>query len=228
MVVRQEPGCPITQPACGVKAGMGLLLFDRSGAFDLLTAESVDSSGVVSRPRGPAPSHAYSDDARVLEVEARTYYVDAATNQLRQYDTDNTDVPLMDDVVDMTLEYFGAISPPIFPKPPVGQANCLYDSAGQRLAGMAHLSASDDGLAPLPIDMFNDGPWCGSGALVYDADLLRIRRVRVTLRLQVSSPGLRATGERFANAGTSRSALRSVPDAIVSFDVSPRNLAGVP
>jgi hypothetical protein len=154
--------------------------------------------------------------------------VDAATNQLRQYDTDNTDVPLMDDVVDMTLEYFGAISPPIFPKPPVGQANCLYDSAGQRLAGMAHLSASDDGLAPLPIDMFNDGPWCGSGALVYDADLLRIRRVRVTLRLQVSSPGLRATGERFANAGTSRSAVRSVPDVIVSFDVSPRNLAGVP
>jgi hypothetical protein len=227
MAVRQDGGCPITQPACGVKAGMGLLLFDRSGAFDLLTAESVDHSGVVSKPRGAAPSHSYGDDARIVEVEARTYYVDTAAKQLRQYDTDNTDVPLMDDVVDMTMEYFGAVAPPTFPKPPVGQANCLYDSGGHRLSGMAHLSASEDGLAPLPVDMFNDGPWCGSGALVYDADLLRIRRVRVTLRLQASSPGLRASGERFANAGTSRSAVKSVPDEIVSFDVSPRNLAGV-
>ena len=163
-----------------------------------------------------------------MEVQARTYYLDAAARQLRQYDTDNTDVPLMDDVVGMTMEYFGAVAPPMFPEPAVGQANCLYDAAGVRLSGMAHLSAGEDGLASLPIEMFNDGPWCGSGALAYDADLLRIRRVRVTLRLQVSLPGLRATGGRFTNPGTSRSASKSIPDAIVVFDISPRNLAGVP
>ena len=227
MAVRQDSGCPTSEPACGIKPGMGLLLFDRTGAFDLLTAESVDSFGVVSRPRGPAPSHPYGDDARVVEVEARTYYVDTVTRQLRRYDTDNTDVPLMDDVVGMTMEYFGMVAPPAFPRPPIGQANCLYDSAGVRLSGMVHLSAGDDGLAVLPIDMFNDGPWCGSGAFVYDADLLRVRRVRVTLRLQVSSAALRASGDRFANAGTSLSASKSVQDVIVAFDVSPRNLAGV-
>jgi prepilin-type N-terminal cleavage/methylation domain-containing protein len=227
MALRQDPGCPLTQPPCGAKAGMGLLLFDRTGAFDLLTAESVDAPGAVVRPHGPAPSHMYGDDAGVVEIEARTYYVDASTRQLRQYDTDNTDMPLMDDVVAMTLEYFGAVAPPVTPKPALGQANCLYDAAGQRLSGMSHLSPGEDGLAALPIEMFTDGPWCGSGAMVYDADLLRVRRVRVTLRLQVSSPGLRATGDRFANAGASRSASKSVPDAVVSFDVSPRNLEGV-
>ena len=227
MAMRQEPGCSFTQPACGAKAGMGLLLFDRSGSFDLLTAESVDPSGAVVQPRGPAPSHAYGDDSGVVEIEARTYYVDTATRQLRRYDTDNTDVPLMDDVVAMSVEYFGAVTPPVTPKPPIGQANCLYDAAGQPLSGMAFLSPGQDGLALLPIEMFSDGPWCGTGAMAYDADLLRVRRVRVTLRLQVSSPGLRATGDRFANPGTSRSASKSVPDDIVSFDVSPRNLESV-
>jgi hypothetical protein len=154
--------------------------------------------------------------------------VDEVAKQLRRYDTDNTDAPLLDDVVGMNMEYFGAMAPPSFPKPPVGQGNCLYDSDGQRLSGMSHLSPGEDGLALLPIDMFNDGPWCGSGPLAYDADLLRIRRVRVTLRLQVSSPALRASNDRFANAGTSRSASKSVPDVIVTFDVSPRNLVGLP
>ena len=227
MSLRQEAGCPLTQPACGAKPGMGLLLFDRSGAFDLLTVESVDAAGPVVRSRGSASSHAYGDDARVVEIEARTYYLDTTTRQLRRYDTDNTDAPVMDDVVAMTMEYFGAPTPPVTPKPPTGQDNCLYDAAGQPLSGMSHLSPGDDGLAPLPIELFSDGPLCGSGALMYDADLLRVRRVRVTLRLQVSSPGLRATGDRFANAGTSRSATKSVPDVVVSFDVSPRNLEGL-
>jgi hypothetical protein len=31
--------------------------------------------------------------------------------------------------------------------------------------------------------MFQDGPWCGSGDNEFDADLLRIRKVRVTLRM---------------------------------------------
>ena len=206
---------------------MGLLLFDRSGVFDLFTVESVDTSGAVVRPRGPAPSYTYRDDAQVAEVEARTYYVDTTTRQLRQYDTDNTDVPLMDDVVDLTIRYFGAPNPPSSPKPESGQANCLYDAAGARLSGMATLSADTDGLAALPIEMFNDGPWCGAGAMTYDADLLRIRRVRVSLRLQVAAPALRASGSRFANPGVSRSASKSVPDAIVSFDVAPRNLVTV-
>ena len=227
LMVRQDVGCPVTLPACGIKPGMGLVVFDRAGAFDLLTAESVDSSGVVVRSRGPASSHPYGDDARVVEMEARTYYVDTTTRQLRRYDTDNTDVPLIDDVVGLTMEYFGTVVPPAFPRPPIGQANCLYDASGARVAGMSHLSPGEDGLAVLPIDMFNDGPWCGSGAFAYDADLLRIRRVRVTLRLQVSSPALRASGERFANAGTSSRASHSVPDVTLTFDVSPRNLAGV-
>ena len=211
MAVRSDPGCPLSQPACGARSRMGVILFDRSGSFDLLTVEAVDASGVVVRSRGPTPSHPYGNDAPVVEIEARTFYVDPAARQLRQYDTDSTDVPLIDDVVELRMEYFGAVAPPVTPKPPPGEANCLYDATGQRLPGMSYLSAGDDGLAPLPLEMFRDGPWCGSGAMVYDADLLRIRRVRVTLRLQVASAELRAR----------------VPDVMASFDVSPRNLETV-
>lgn len=227
MTLGHDAGCPFTQPACGAKAGMGLLLFDRSGAFNLLTAESVDTAGVVVRARGTAPTHPYGDDARVVEVQARTYYVDGATSQLRRYDTDNTDVPVMDDVVSMSVEYFGSVSPPSTPMPAAGESNCLYDTAGQRLSGMSYLSPGEDGLAILPIDMFGDGPWCGSGAFAYDADLLRIRRLRVTLRVQVSSPALRATGDQFLSPGSSRRASTNVPDILLSFDVAPRNLQGL-
>ena len=54
--------------------------------------------------------------------------------------------------------------------------------------------ATDEGsLAKLPLTMFQNGPWCGGGDNEFDADLLRIRKVRVTLRMQAASPTLRGT-----------------------------------
>jgi hypothetical protein len=72
--------------------------------------------------------------------------------------------------------------------------------------------------------MFADGPWCGSGMTAFDADLLRIRRIRVTLRLQAGSTAVRGPGTDFSQPGFSRSAWLRVPDAIMRFDVSPVNL----
>lgn len=227
MTLGSEPGCPPARPACGATVGMGIALFDRAGYFDLFTVEAVDPSGVTVRARGASSSHAYADTARVVEVEARTYYVDTVAGQLRMYDTDRTDSPVMDDVVSMTVEYFGTAAPPSFPKPAIGEANCLYDGGGGRLPGMSVLAPGEDGLAPLPTALFTDGPWCGAGSTMYDADLLRVRRVRIVLRLQVSSPALRGAGDQFANAGIARTAARLVPDVAVSFDVSLRNVEGV-
>jgi prepilin-type N-terminal cleavage/methylation domain-containing protein len=228
LVVRQALGCPITQPACGAKAGMAVALFDQSGTSDLFSADTVDTSGIVIRPRGQPSSRAYGDEARVVEVEARTYYFDAAARQLRRYDTDSTDSPVVDDVVGMLVEYFGSAAPPLTPKPAGGEANCLYDAAGNLLPGMVHLAPGADGMAPLPLEIFRDGPWCGAGGLQYDADLLRVRRVRVTLRLQVSNPALRGADPRFVNPGTARGASRVVPDRVSVIDVTPRNLELAP
>lgn len=168
--------------------------------------------------------HVYGAGALVAEAEARTYYFDPIRRQLRQYDTDLTDVPVMDDIVGMAVEYFGLPSPPVLPRPPADQANCLYDVGGVERPGLSIFVAGADGLAPLPLERFSDGPWCGVGETAWDADLLRVRRVRVTLRVQASSATLRAAGDAFAVTGSSGSAWRRAEDVVVTFDVAPRNL----
>ena len=90
---------------------------------------------------------------------------------------------------------------------------------------MGVLPADEGSLSILTADMFKNGPWCGSGDSEFDADLLRVRKVRVTLRMQVSSPSLRGSDATlFANPGKSQGGNRLVPDYFVRFDVSPRNL----
>jgi hypothetical protein len=157
-------------------------------------------------------------------VELHTYYFDPAGRQLRHYDGAQTDVPVVDNVVAVAFEYFGDPQPPTAPKPPPGVANCLYDAGGDPIPGLAVLAADDNTLARLPLESFTDGPWCGEGGTMFDADLLRVRRVRVALRLQAPSIGLRGGGADYAVSGVSRRALASVPDYSIVFDVSPRNL----
>jgi len=77
---------------------------------------------------------------------------------------------------------------------------------------------------PLPMAMLSDGPWCGSGAARFDADLLRVRKVRVTLRVEATQAAFRAAGAAFAHPGAATRALSALPDVGLTFDVSPRNL----
>jgi hypothetical protein len=79
----------------------------------------------------------------------------------------------------------------------------------------------------LSSSMLLDGPWCPDETRVnrFDADLLRVRRVSVTLRVQAAAASLRGpAGSLFRRAGTASSAARYVPDLEVHFDVAPRNL----
>ncbi|HEY3043851.1 MAG TPA: hypothetical protein VGJ39_07495 [Vicinamibacterales bacterium] len=72
-----------------------------------------------------------------------------------------------------------------------------------------------------------DGPWCPdpTSANRWDADLLRIRRIGVTLRVQSASAALRGPASvLFAHGGTSKSGNRWLPDQQITFQVSPRNL----
>ena len=71
------------------------------------------------------------------------------------------------------------------------------------------------------------GPWRPDNASPgrYDADLLRVRRVRVTLRVQTANASYRGpAGALFARGGTSNGGERYVPDQEITFDVAPRNL----
>ena len=73
--------------------------------------------------------------------------------------------------------------------------------------------------------MLIDGPWCGSGGTRFDADLLRVRRIRITVRLQASDPAVRGSDrQRFANRGSAKRETSMVPDVTVTIDATPRNL----
>lgn len=91
--------------------------------------------------------------------------------------------------------------------------------------GMVTLPGGGD-MVPLNPAKFNDGPWCPdpNSANRYDADLLRIRKVRVTMRVQAGLASLRGPQGPLFRIGGTAVAPRWVPDQEIVFDVTPRNL----
>lgn len=225
--VVDQANCPDGEQLCGFKVGMVVLIFDNLGHFDLFELTQVQDSAGHLQHRGQDLSFKYETGANVTQSVSNTYYRDAATNQLKRFNNGLADVPLVDNVVDLQISYFGI---PKIPKPPVGQGNCLYDTSGLPvMSEMPVLPSSDGSLAALPLAMLKDGPFCGSGDTRYDVDLLRVRKVRIMLRMQVGSVALRGKNvpgqpQLWVNEGTSREAAKSVPDYTVTFEVAPRNL----
>jgi hypothetical protein len=108
--------------------------------------------------------------------------------------------------------------------------NCIFafDSAiGAYLSTLGNLD-SEAALVPLTATELSDGDiWCPNAAdpRRYDADLLRIRAVTVTARVQSAIPSFRGpAGPLFWNAGTSTHAARLLPDQEVRFQASIRNV----
>jgi prepilin-type N-terminal cleavage/methylation domain-containing protein len=179
----------------------------------------------------------------------------ANTFQLMHYDLFQNDVPLIDDVVDLRFDYLGEAAPPILrapvtdpvgpwtsygPRPPALGVDVSSDSwpAGENctftvdpatslhVSRLASLGAPGTLTALTPAQL-SDGPWCPDEGNVnrYDADLHRVRQVRVSFRVQASQTVLRGpAGILFNRAGTGRESARLVPDQAVQFDVTPRNL----
>ena len=113
----------------------------------------------------------------------------------------------------------------MWPRPPAGEANCLYDAAGTYQSALMPALAGVAGLVEMTGPMLIDGPWCGSGGTRFDADLLRVRRIRITVRLQASDPAVRGSDrQRFANPGSAKRETSMVPDVTVTIDATPRNL----
>ncbi|MDE3156326.1 MAG: hypothetical protein KGN76_14585 [Acidobacteriota bacterium] len=162
--------------------------------------------------------------------------------------------PVVDHVVGLHLDYEGAARPPELRAPgdagggwttygmkppgagvqegswPAGE-NCLFaldPGTGQPVPRGAFLAgADDDALVPLAPALFGDGPWCPEpgAAHRFDADLLRIRRVTVTLRVESAVAALRgAAGPLFARPGTATAGGARLPDREFRLVVAPRNL----
>ena len=110
---------------------------------------------------------------------------------------------------------------------PAGES-CLF-AAGDPLQ-VPRLPALGDaagGLVPLAGTVFSDGPWCADGGRpgAFDADLFRIRRVVLTLRVEAPSTFLRGPlGPLFARSGSATGGSWFVPDRTVTVDIAPRNM----
>ena len=256
--IASGPGCPIApldNGVCGFKAGMPVLIMDASGSWDIFTVSDVQGAGLHLQHRGGDLNRAYEAGASISQIVTYTYWLKidtaAETYQLMRYDGDQEDVPVADDVVGLSFEYFGDPTPPQLrpgstlsttygPRPPVlgvdnpsdlwgAGENCVFTaSANAQMPRLDWLgSGGDDGLVKLTTEQLTDGPWCPDAISPgrYDADLLRIRRVRVTLRVEAANPAYRgSSGSLFVHPGTSTGGERYLPDQQIKFDVTPRNL----
>lgn len=217
LVVAGGKGCPVSDGACGLRDGDTVLIFEPDGRHDffLIGPPSPMSAPVV--PRQVGVPLAYASGAIVAAAETRTLYFDAGARQLRQYDGHLSDTPVVDHVAAVRFEYWGEEGAPARTRldADAGTDGCWFDAAGIPRFG-ASVAASAAPLVRLSIDDFRDGPWCGAGENRFDADLLRIRRVRAVVRV---SPALEAV-----RAGRVRDARQLVPDFDVVVDVVPRGL----
>ena len=249
------PGCPAGINLCGFAAGMTVLVFDATGNAGLFTIGAVeDALAEMALTAWPAGSETtiYRRGASVVEARVHAYYLkaDAAAQTFQLMHSDgsaNPDVPVLDHVVGLAFQYDGDPRPPIVtetggtsygPAPPessthptaypVGE-NCAFrldETSGLPVSRLPAL-AGGTALTPLPAATLTDGPWCPdeTNANRWDADLLRIRKIGVTVRIEAAPAALRGPASTlFANGGTSRDVNRWVPDREIRFQVSPRNM----
>ena len=210
---------------CGFHDGMTIVVFDGRGDFDFFALVSTDGATATVRRLNGGTHAAYRRGVPAIPVELRTYYWRDVGRELRADDGDRGDFPVVNEVVGMAFEYFGDPLPPTAPRPPAGDENCLYDSSGAPRPALQSLPTSGGTFAPLDAALFADGPWCGTGTSPFDADLLRIRSVRLVLRLQASDAAFRGRDTRwFRNPGTASDPARFVKDVVIQTTISPRNL----
>jgi hypothetical protein len=245
--VNAQPGCPSNDQLCGFSEGMQVLIFDETGTYDVFTITNVQDAALHLQHRGVDLSKAYDQGAFITQIAAYTYWLKTDTvaenYQLMRYDGISTDLPIADNVVGLAFEYFGDPAAPALikpltdtkgpwtnygPKPKSDSGNCIFDLVSGKHVAKSTMPALGTGpLVKLTKAKLTDGPWCPDSTTGnrFDADLLRIRKVKVTIRFQVANKTLRGSDTTlFLRPGTSTSGARFVPDQELAFEVSPRNL----
>jgi hypothetical protein len=251
--VNAESGCPSGDPLCGFKEGMTVMIYDDSGNYDTFEITNVQANALHLQHKNDKLTYTgYNENTtKIVQSSYFEYYRDTVTNQLMFYDGSHTDVPVVDNVVDLKFEYYGDPQPPLMKKPlsdPTGPwtsygpkpsaiavapyaagENCIFANDGSPTPApkLLTLGAAGSGLVKLTDASLKDGPWCPNVASAnrWDADLLRIRKIGVTLRVQVAAASLRGPASvLFKYGGTSNGGNQWVPDQEVHFQVTPRNL----
>jgi hypothetical protein len=251
--VNADPGCPPDKKLqlCGFSEGMSVLIYDETGSYDTFTITNVQSPALHLQHNMDDLSKSYGPGSKIVQIKTHTYYlrtdVASKTYQLMHYDGAATDVPIVDNVVALEFEYFGDPQPPIMkkaiadpvgpwttygPRPTaVGAENCVFINDGSPVPAPRLPVLGPGGvtttLVKLTPAQMTDGPWCpdANNPNRFDADLFRIRKIGVRIRLQTGNDSLRGPASAlFTYGGTSRGGNKYLPDQEVRFQVTPRNL----
>ncbi len=179
---------------CGFEEGMRVLLAEPGGRWDVATVVQVQEDALHLLHPAPLSSEYDGGDAVVTQLTTDSYYL--ATNRL--------------DGTHQLMHYDGAQTD----MPAVD--NVVKLEFRYFAPGPLELTAAT----------LTDGPWRPDPAHTnrYDADLLQVRRIRVTLRVQAAVAWFRGPASSlFMHPGTAAPS-RFVPDQELTFDVSPRNM----
>ncbi|BCS34555.1 hypothetical protein TBR22_A37830 [Luteitalea sp. TBR-22] len=214
-----HPACG-THPTCGFRRGDTVLLASRTGAMAM--ASVADATGLLVR-LATTVEQAVPAPATLVVVQVSAFLFDGPRRQLRRADDAAPSQPVTDDVVALRVRYYGTAAPPRWPSVP-GVETCAVAADGTpRLGLLGAVPGPPVELTPADL---TDGPWCGAGTWRFDADLLRLRAVRLAWRVQAAGAGVRGRSPAwFAVPGQARHPAQEVRDVEVeTFTVLP-NLA---
>lgn len=254
LVVTPPSGCAATHAACRFALGDEAVIADASGALDEFVVTGVSADGTLVTHAPAAFSRAYRAGAIVGRSSTEVFYARADSEsgalQLRSV-RGGGDFPLLDGLTGLAFEYFGDPAPPSIvglaggrvavsygPEPPpighddpedvwpAGEGCTFAVASTDHAPRLPHLSVEAEGLSRLPLASLGDGPWCPDALSPwrFDADLARVRRVRIRLRFHTPSAAARGIDSRwFSRPGSARRAVSLVPDLEVMVDVALRN-----
>lgn len=254
IAIENPATCPVATASqvCGFAAGDQLLVFDGASEWALFTVERGDGAAGMAL-KGTPSARRFEVNSNVAEIRAIMYSLKAdplsGAFQLVRADGFDPAQPVLDHIVKLEFRYFGEPEPPRVldetemplrtsygPAPPPIDRPVFGWPAGENctfaiIDGRHHTRLASIGsagtLVEMTPDLLTDGPWCpdASAPNRFDADLLRVRRVRFTIRVQTALDSLRGpAGVLFTNGGVARGGRRYVPDLEIQLDVTPRNL----
>ena len=213
--------CRAGVTTCGFQANSLALAFDAAGRSDIVRVLRVSAGALRLRAVGAGPAQAFAAGSSIVPLAVRGYYHDRAAAELRFQNGWVSDAPVLDNVVGLSIRYFGRTAHAADLRASAASAPCLA-------AALAAAPDVDAGpvqpLEELTADVLTDGPWCG-GRLLFDVDLFRVRRVRVELRVQASAARHRGRDPAlFERPGAARH--NRAPDRLGVIEVTPRSTAG--